>query len=230
MRRARLGLGSCDARIALGIIIGVGSVQCPGRRPGIATNSAVNAESVQYGRFLCPRCRAGDCDSRRYFAEQRRRGRKFLCPRGRAGDCDRAGTPECPRPSYLCFYALGVGLGIATDGRPGRPALRVSMPSASGGVLRLAGVRREPQVSVKGFLCPRGRAGYCDIADPQAAPDARVFLCPRGRAGDCDDSYLATVDLDEVVSMPSGSGGGLRRMRSWRGRDLRDWCPFRHPL
>jgi hypothetical protein len=62
----------------------------------------------------------------------------FLCPRSRAGSCD-AAVPQDPRRTPPRFYALDVGLDVAT-----------------------AQVIPPVVFLVFQFLCPRCRAGCCD--------------------------------------------------------------------
>ena len=92
----------------------------------------------------------------------------------------------------------------------------VSMPSMSGGALRpaAAGQRR----TRRWFLCPRCRAGLCDPPAAGAGRTRRGFLCPRCRAGLCDPTAVRAGRTRRWVSMPSMSGGALRR-RNLRPRD-----------
>jgi hypothetical protein len=110
-----------------------------------------------------------------------------------------------------------------------------------------------PSVRLAPFLCPRCRAGLCD-GSIFAIPVSFLFLYPRCRAGLCDPrsttqstaTSLSFYALDvgrgfatlacnqraqrrAEVSMPSMSGGALRRMPSQGTCDLGVWCPLRHP-
>lgn len=66
-----------------------------------------------------------------------------------------------------CFYAFDVGRGFATTehaqlrSQPRHGS--VSMRSMSGGVLRQAGKAAEARKNSTQFLCPRCRAGFCDL-------------------------------------------------------------------
>src|SRR6266566_494549 len=94
-------------------------------------------------------------------------------------------TPEAPPR----FYALDVGRGFATSGTPWvKPRSRV-------------------------FLCPRCRAGFCDLAYKTLDYiREHPFLCPRCRAGFRDRFSMVTPKrASNPVSMPSMSGGVLRR-------------------
>jgi len=136
-------------------------------------------------RFLCPRCRAGCCEDT-----------GFLAGGGRYG-----------------FYALDVGLGVARSRY--QPVERVCLPGFYAldvglGVAR-SGTRWRPS-STPAFLCPRCRAGCCEVPQQQSGMgNARrvsmpsmsgwvlrgrgqvadllfctPFLCPRCRAGCCE--------------------------------------------
>src|ERR1039457_54415 len=108
------------------------------------------------------------------------------------------------------------------------------MPSVLGWALRPKDSRRG-WCDSSGFLCPRYRAGLCDVAVlPGRLLRCRVsmpsisgwalrrsdgdyisslkFLCPRYRAGLCDVRlYNKMVGALKKVSMPSISGWALRR-------------------
>src|SRR6266508_4666954 len=67
--------------------------------------------------------------------------------------------------------------------------LTVSMPSMSGWVLRAAGRRARGLLQ---FLCPRCRAGCCELRRLVGGVGCLWFLCPRCRAGCCEDTgFLA---------------------------------------
>ena len=121
-------------------------------------------------------------------------------------------------PWNTSFYALGIGLGIATLMSLVLALLEhmVSMPSVSGWALRHADTVASKIPLKDGFLCPRYRAGHCDQWHSAALDRARDgcfyalgiglgiateklvnelvyflgFLCPRYRAGHCDGCPL----------------------------------------
>ena len=109
-------------------------------------------------------------------------------------------------PSCMPFRCFGFGLGFATRGARMvyGSVPQVSMPSVSGWALhhRPAGRR---------FLCPRFRAGLCDIRDMRKS-NACIgkFLCPRFRAGLCDRRGYGDKRSGVHVSIPSVSGWALR--------------------
>ena len=92
--------------------------------------------------FLCPRYRAGLCDVTIAHTYNNPILASFLCPRYRAGLCDCTSTwTSSLSGSAGSFYALGIGLGFATYS-----------PSE----------RFEQDAQIV-FLCPRYRAGLCDL-------------------------------------------------------------------
>ncbi len=88
------------------------------------------------------------------------------------------------------FYALDVGLGFVTNIAAENilAAVRFLCPRCRAGLCDVKWRFYNPHLAVK-FLCPRCRAGLCDQVS--AANDFQVwlygqFLCPRCRAGLCD--------------------------------------------
>src|SRR6266540_374660 len=122
---------------------------------------------------------------------------------------------EWARWLVIGFHALDLGRGVATRSHP-----RGSRP-------------------MERFPCPRSRAGRCDVelARLEAGRGGRFhaldlgrgvatwelckrhiqeyewFPCPRSRAGRCDIGNGPFTVRAKVVSMPSISGGALRRQR-----------------
>jgi hypothetical protein len=182
----------------------------------------------------------------------------FLCPRCRAGLCN---MPEMIYLQESGFYALDVGLGFATamlfvgsasaaflcprcraglcNGCFRRDVLdflrSVSMPSMSGWALQRVTAIASPQVHhSQEFLCPRCRAGLCNMSDCSWCGCANRFLCPRCRAGLCNliaadaatttdsmflcprcraglcNTRLSDMTRTRSVSMPSMSGWALQ--------------------
>ena len=154
--------------------------------------------------FLCPRCRAGLCDrdAQRRHAQTRR----VSMPSMSGGALRRLADQRLEQPKPSGFYALDVGRGFATATRSSVPAHfpSVSMPSMSGGFATPEAQRRLGVRS--GVSMPSCRAGLCDL---------------RRYGG---------VRLDVHVSMPSVSGGGLRRMPISGTFDLRFCGASRQPF
>ena len=161
----RCRAGVCDRRWAMSSSSLLGTVSMPsvsggGLRRQLAPSASRPLErqgfyALGVGRgfatgFLCRR--ASD------------HPRLFLCPRCRAGVCDHQLVPH-GTPFKVSFYALGVGRGFATllPVSTRRPATAtVSMPSVSGGGLRLLRSKLSVTPQTRSFLCPRCRAGVCD--------------------------------------------------------------------
>jgi hypothetical protein len=130
-------------------------------------------------------------------------GNQFLCPRCRAARHDStisSLTARCWR-----FYVLDTGLSL----RPKHALLVmwcplwVSMPSLSG-------------CSFQGLL-PGERRQHPGVSMPSVSGCALRRL------------VVHVHPHNWCVSMPSVSGCALGRMPTGGARDLRLWCPFRHP-
>src|ERR1022692_4648825 len=115
---------------------------------------------------------------------ERSAGSTFLCPRCRAGLCDNR-------------FWRAVGW------------VNVSMPSMSGGALRRRILPLEPAATVRFYALDVGR-GFATQHLRHREQYAQPFLCPRCRAGLCDNRFWRAVGWVNV-SMPSMSGGALRR-------------------
>src|SRR6266566_2308986 len=86
------------------------------------------------------------------------------------------------------FYALDVGRGFATSNA----------------------ARLTPEAPPRFYALDVGR-GFATSGTPWVKPRSRVFLCPRCRAGFCDlVSKVTPKRASNPVSMPSMSGGVLR--------------------
>ena len=197
--------------------------------------------SLNASRFLCLRCRAGLCDM---LTTTGSLTTTTVSMPSVSGGALRLGHGALDSRYLLRFYALGVGRALrrsTTECRAGLcdlqhhrrpPGVRsVSMPSVPGGALRqpwkLTDIDRAYLLE---FLCPRCRAGLCDgPVLPSGDVKANPFLCPRCRAGLCDRRPHQGKIAHLVVSMPSVSGGALRRIAPDGTSDLRVWCPFRQP-
>ena|SRR5271157_5006602 len=106
------------------------------------------------------------------------------------------------------FYALGIGLGFATID---------SLPGQHGPFL---------------FLCPRYRAGLCDInVRVRRVIHKRGFYALGIGLGFATGLrvHLPAAHLPRLVSMPSVSGWALRRTRCGGARDLRLRTRVRQP-
>jgi hypothetical protein len=117
---------------------------------GMGDSSTRANSKLRVGRLLGPRCRAVLCDR---HAPEPMAGRVFLCPRCRA---------------VLC------------DARPVRRARgldwEVSMPSMSGWGFVTVRVGNAAASQTQKFLCPRCRAGLCDlVVDSPFGPLIRGF-------------------------------------------------------
>ena len=99
-----------------------------------------------------------------------------------------------------------------TVARTGPPGAKTSqnppsppIPASSAGVCRMPGAGGKParrhQVSPRlvqlgcaptflSFLCPRCRAGLCNLMGGNKGGDKKGFLCPRCRAGLCDQKHF----------------------------------------
>jgi hypothetical protein len=199
---------------------------CPRRRAGLF-DPATRSQRSRSPTFLCPRCRAGLFDRRSYLQDARVPG-EFLCPRCRAGHFDeraeqlraelavvflcprcRAGLFDDPNvksgvAGWICFYALGVGLGFST-------------------------VARITSRLLRRFLCPRCRAGLFDASTGEPHALGHGVSMP-SVSGWAFRPQQAGEQLRLEVSMPSVSGWAFRRMPCGGARDLRFRCPFRHPV
>jgi hypothetical protein len=110
-----VGRGRCDARALLDVTpIGL-RFYALGVGQGVATMCLlVTVPCIT--AFLCPRGRAGRCDSPASRSPASSLSCKFLCPRGRAGRCDMiVGETYAWAALGYGFYALGVGRGVAKD-------------------------------------------------------------------------------------------------------------------
>ncbi len=191
---------------------------------------------IRLPRFLCPQCRAGCCDRKVHLAGlshgrvsmpsmsgwvlrpwgiTAKRVRPTVSMPSMSGWVLRPQAEETARPSKRqCFYALDVGLGVATKddlikyylsegfyaldvglGVATAPSsgwrsgtFRVSMPSMSGWVLRR----------------PDGGDKFFDA----------LFLCPRCRAGCCDASAVLAPVLARFYALDVGLGVATRTRKS----------------
>ena len=141
---------------------GLAAFLCPRCRAGLCDAHPRSLVVQHAATFLCPRCRAGLCDqciSHLRFAPQD----WFLCPRCRAGLCDVAGVDgRTVHRAAVSMPSMSGGalrlLRIQASVHRGQ----VSMPSMSGGALRRSGLGHD-RTCRPAFLCPRCRAGLCDV-------------------------------------------------------------------
>ena len=109
--------------------------------------------------------------------------------------------------SWHCFYALGFGLGFATDSGSGSasPATGRFYALGFGLGFATAAITILPHLLNRRFLCPRFQAGLCD-AGFKGIPDP--------------------VRVGDHVSMPSVSGWALRQHTTYHAYP---WSLFLYP-
>ncbi len=157
--------------------------------------------------FLCPRCRAGCCEHRGRRDDHRHQGFYALdVGLGVARSTWR--TTSVPRevsmPSMSGWVLRGRGAAAHS------PSVTVSMPSMSGWVLR--GMKRRKGKCTRRPVSMPSMSGWVlrgeDLHVRPAVPSG--FLCPRCRAGCCEVPVLDGHRAYVFVSMPSMSGWVLR--------------------
>ena len=183
----RCGAGLCNPRHPQGQECNpsAAGVSMPSMSGWALQRLSMNRREIDFGLFLCPRCRAVLCNGHVRMASDLHGVVSMPSMSGWALQHTRASRIRLGESG---FYALDVGLGFATWLMNGETKAQILFlcPRCRAGLCNLMSWLIWLGVDIE-FLCPRCRAGLCNKPIvPSVMGTASKFLCPRCRAGLCN--------------------------------------------